>query len=167
MTATPPQAAHRGVPATRDVFGLLAFVVLCFGVSALSGMATASAVPDWYAALRKPSWTPPNWVFGPVWTVIYALMAVAGWSAWREGRSRAATLLFLLQLVLNASWTWLFFGLRRPDLGLVGIAALWVAIAATMVAFWRVSRGATVLFVPYLAWVSFAAALNFAIWRMN
>jgi tryptophan-rich sensory protein len=155
------------VPATRDVFGLIAFVVLCFGVAALGGMATRPAIPAWYAALRKPSWTPPNWVFGPVWTILYALMAVAGWRVWREGRSRVAALTFLLQLALNGVWSWLFFGLRRPDLGLLGITLLWLAILATMIAFWRVSRKACVLLVPYLAWVSFAAALNAAIWRMN
>jgi len=102
-----------------------------------------------------------------VWTVLYALMAVAGWLAWREGRSRVATLLFLLQLALNAGWSWLFFGLRRPDLAFLGIAALFVAILATIVAFARVSRGAAVLLVPYLAWVGFGSMLNWAIWRMN
>jgi tryptophan-rich sensory protein len=155
------------VPALHDVFGLLAFVVLCFGAAALGGTMVEPSIPGWYAALRKPRFTPPNWVFGPVWTLLYALMAVAGWGAWRRERSRAAALLFLLQLALNVAWTWLFFGLRRPDLGLVGITLLWLAIVATMIAFWRVSRKACLLLAPYLAWVSFASALNFAIWRMN
>ena len=155
------------VSRSRDVLGLLGFVLLCFGAAAASELATAPAVPDWYEGLRKPPWTPPQWVFGPVWTVLYALMAVAGWLAWREGRSRVATLLFLLQLALNAGWSWLFFGLRRPDLAFLGIAALLVATLATIAAFARVSHGAAVLLVPYLAWVSFGATLNWAIWRMN
>jgi len=167
VSAPPPGPAHLRVPAVRDILGLVAFVVLCFGVAALGGMATRPAIPEWYAALRKPSWTPPNWVFGPVWTILYALMAVAGWRVWRGGHARPAALLFLLQLALNGAWSWLFFGLRRPDLGLLGITLLWLAIATTMVAFWRVSWKACVLLVPYLAWVSFASALNLAIWKMN
>ena len=167
MSTGPHEPDRAKVPAARDVLGLIAFVVLCFGVSALGGGFVMPAMPAWYPALRKPSWTPPVWVFGPVWTLLYTLMAVAGWRAWREGRSRAAALLFLLQLALNGAWTWLFFGLHRPDLALAGIVALWLAILATMAAFARVSRGAALLFVPYLAWVSFAAALNYAIWRAN
>jgi translocator protein len=157
----------RGVPAARDVFGLVGFVLLCFGVSILGGMAAAPALPNWYANLAKPTWTPPGWVFGPVWTVLYAMMAVAGWLAWREGRSRRATLLFLLQLGLNAAWPWLFFSLRRPDWAFAAVAALTVAIAAAIAVFFRVSRAAALLLVPYLGWIVFAGALNFAIWHLN
>jgi translocator protein len=155
------------VSRTRDVLGLTAFMALCFGVSVLGGRATVSALAEWYPALRKPSWTPPDWLFGPVWTLLYPLVAVAGWMAWREGRARLGPLLYLLQLTLNAAWPWLFFAERRPELALVCIVALWVAILGTIVAFWGVSRGAALLLVPYLAWVGFAAALNRAIWRMN
>jgi tryptophan-rich sensory protein len=155
------------VSRSRDVFGLAAFVALCFGVSVLGGRAVGPALADWYPALRKPAWTPPGWVFGPVWTLVYPMVAVAGWLAWREGRSPAASLAFLLQLGLNAAWPWLFFGLRRPDIALAGIVLLWLAILATLVAFARVRRGAALLLVPYLAWVAFAAALNFAIVRLN
>jgi tryptophan-rich sensory protein len=130
-------------------------------------MATAPALPEWYPALRKPSWTPPGWVFGPVWTLLYPLVAVAGWLAWREGRARTGGLLYLLQLALNAAWPWLFFAERRPDLAFACIVVLWLAILATTFAFWRVSRGAAALLLPYLAWVGFAAALNYAIWQMN
>jgi benzodiazapine receptor len=151
----------------RDVLGLAAFVVLCFGVSVLGGRATVSGLAEWYPALRKPSWTPPRWVFGPAWTLLYPIIAVAGWMAWREGRARLGPLLFLLQLALNAAWPWVFFAQRRPDRALVCIAALWVAILGTALAFWRSSRWAAVLLVPYLAWVGFAAALNYAIWRLN
>jgi tryptophan-rich sensory protein len=155
------------VSRTRDVLGLTGFVVLCFGVSVLGARATVSALNEWYPALRKPSWTPPGWVFGPAWTLLYPLMAVAGWMAWREGRARVGPLLFLLQLALNAAWPWLFFAQRRLDLALVCIVALWLAILASTVAFWKVSRGAALLMVPYLAWVGFAAALNHTIWRLN
>jgi tryptophan-rich sensory protein len=151
----------------RDVLGLAAFVVMCFGVSLLGGRAALPALAHWYPALAKPAWTPPAWVFGPVWTLLYPLLAVAGWLAWREGRSRMGTLLFLLQLTLNAAWPWVFFGERRVDWALACVVALFVAILATLVAFWRVSRGAAILLLPYLAWVGFAAGLNFAVWRLN
>jgi translocator protein len=155
------------VSRTRDILGLTAFVVLCFGVSTLGGRATASAFTEWYPSLRKPSWTPPGWVFGPVWALLYPLVAVAGWLAWREGRARLGPLVYLLQLALNAAWPWLFFGQRRIDLALACVVALWLAILATVAAFWRVSRMASVMLLPYLAWVGFAAVLNHAIWRLN
>jgi len=151
----------------RDVLGLGAFVLMCFGVSVLGGRATAPALASWYPSLAKPYWTPPSWVFGPVWTLLYPLVAVAGWLAWREGRARVGTLLFLLQLSLNAAWPWIIFGDRRIGLALLCVIAMWLAILATIRAFWRVSRGAAVLLVPYLAWVGFATALNAAIWLLN
>lgn len=151
----------------RDVLGLAAFVVMCFGVSLLGGRATLPALAHWYPALAKPTWTPPEWVFGPVWTLLYPTVAVAGWLAWREGRSRRGTLLYLLQLTLNAAWPWFFFGERRIGWALVCVVVLWFAILGTIVAFWRVSRGAAVLMLPYLGWVGFATALNAAIWRLN
>ena len=151
----------------RDVLGLAAFVVMCFGVSVLGGRATSPALAIWYPALAKPAWTPPSWVFGPVWMLLYPLVAVAGWLAWREGRSRVGTLLFLLQLALNGAWPWLFFGDRRIDLAFVCVVLLWLAILATIRAFWLVSRGAAILLVPYLAWVGFATALTGAIWILN
>jgi benzodiazapine receptor len=149
------------------VLGLTAFVTLCFGVSVLGGKPAASALPGWYATLLKPSWTPPSWVFGPVWTLLYPLVAVAGWLAWREGRARLGPLVYLLQLALNAAWPWFFFGQRRVGLALACVVALWIAILATVLAFWRVSRTAAVLLLPYLAWVGFAAALNYAIWKLT
>jgi len=151
----------------RDVLGLVGFVVMCFGVSVLGGRAVAPALAIWYPGLVKPSWTPPSWVFGPVWTLLYPLVAVAGWLAWREGRSRVGTLLFLLQLSLNAAWPWIFFGERRIDLALLCVALLWLAILGTIRAFWRVSRGAAVLLLPYFGWVGFGTALNAAIWFLN
>lgn len=124
---------------------------------------------EWYAALNKPAWNPPNWVFGPVWTLLYVLMAVAAWRVWRQGGWSVAPALslFVFQLLLNGLWTWIFFGWRQPGWALVEIVALWLAILATAVAFWFKDRLAAALLAPYLAWVSFAAALNWALWRLN
>ncbi len=155
------------VSRTRDALGLVAFVVLCFGVSALGGVAARSAAAEWYPALRKPSWTPPGWVFGPVWTLLYSALALAGFLAWRGGRARRAPLVYLAQLALNLAWPWLFFVAHRPGPALAAILLLCAAIAATIVAFWRVDKRAALLLVPYLAWVAFAAALNHAIWKLN
>lgn len=155
------------VPAVRDILGLVAFLALCFGVSILGGMVAAPALREWYAALAKPAWTPPGWVFGPIWTILYPLIAVSGWTVWREGRSRLAVLLFLLQLALNAAWPWFFFGFRRLDWAFFDVVALTVTLVATIAVFYRVRRRAAALLVPYLAWVVFAAALNFAVWHLN
>ena len=124
----------------------------------------------WYAALAKPSWNPPNWIFGPVWSMLYVLMAVAAWLVWQRGgwaKQAAPLRLFLLQLALNATWSWLFFGRQRPDLAFYEILTLWAAILATLDRFWRVRPLAGALLIPYLAWVSFAAVLNFTLWRLN
>ena len=125
---------------------------------------------DWYATLKEPSWNPPGWIFGPVWTTLYAMMAVAAWLTWRQGgwiQQRRALRLFLVQLALNALWTPVFFGLHRPGVAFAEIVLLWLAIAWTIAAFWQVHRAAAGLLVPYLAWVSFAAVLNFTLWRLN
>lgn len=155
---------------SREWAGLGLFLLACFGVAALGGVATSSSVTTWYPALAKPSWTPPSWLFGPVWTALYALMAVAAWLVWRRletGRGKPALALFALQLALNLAWSLLFFGLRSPLAGLVDIGLLWGTIVATAVAFGRIVPLAGWLFVPYVLWVSFATALNFAIVRLN
>ncbi|MGB2823749.1 MAG: TspO/MBR family protein [Phycisphaerae bacterium] len=142
----------------------------CYGAAVVGGLATAGAVRDWYPTLAKPLWNPPAWVFGPVWTVLYGMMAVAVWLVWRQRRQRpggAPIILFAVQLALNAVWSPLFFGLHRPDLAFVDIVLLWLALAATVWLFLKRLTIAGVLLVPYLLWVSFAAALNFAIWRLN
>ncbi len=126
--------------------------------------------PAWYAELVKPAWSPPPWLFGPVWTLLYLLMATAAWLVWREGgwgRQRAALQLYGIQLVLNAAWTPVFFGLRQTGAALVLIVVLWLAIAATARAFGRVRPAAGWLLGPYLAWVGFAAVLNASIWWLN
>lgn len=129
---------------------------------------------SWYMALAKPSWTPPPWLFGPVWTVLYVLIAVAGWRVWQasphpglEGRRTVALALWGVQAALNMAWSWLMFGLNRIDLAAADIVALWLAIAGFIAAAAPVSRAAAWLFAPYLAWVSFAAALNFAVLWLN
>jgi translocator protein len=147
--------------------GLAGWLLVCFAAAAIGGQFTPGV---WYDRLAKPEWTPPDWLFGPVWTVLYAMMAVAAWLVWRRtgfAEGRWALGLFALQLVLNAGWSAIFFGLQRPGLALAEILLLWVVILATLIAFWRVRPLAGALLVPYLAWVSTATALNFEIWRMN
>jgi tryptophan-rich sensory protein len=152
----------------RAALGLVGWLVLCFAAAALGGL--SSRPGDWYAQLRKPAWTPPGWLFGPVWTVLYAVMAVAAWLVWQRGGFTAQFLplgVFLLQLLFNALWSPLFFGLHKPGLAFADIVLLWVALGATLVMFWKVRPVAGLLLVPYLVWVTFASALNFAIWRLN
>jgi len=158
-----PRTSHQAI-------ALTAFVGICFGAASLGGAATYPRIEGWYAALAKPSWTPPGWIFGPVWTALYAAMAVAAWLVWRQKGIVGARLpltLFGIQLGLNVAWSWLFFGLQSPGLAVIDIVLLLVAIAATLVAFWRRSAVAGVLMAPYLGWVGFATVLNVAIWRLN
>ena len=150
--------------------GLVVFLVLCFAAAGIGGAVTTPKIATWYAALTKPSWTPPNWIFGPVWSALYFCMAIAAWLVWRQGGVSNATLpltLFGFQLVLNVYWSCIFFGQENPCLAFVEVLLLWLAIAATMIEFWQRTRIAGNLFVPYLVWVSFASVLNFTIWRLN
>jgi benzodiazapine receptor len=154
----------------RDSTALAASLALCFAVAGLGGYWTSLGLGSWYDGLRKPSWTPPAWIFGPVWTALYASMAVAAWLVWRRCALAGAWVplsLFGLQLTLNLAWTGLFFALRRPGWAFGEILLLWVSILATLWAFGRISRLAAGLLIPYLAWVAFAAALNFTLWRLN
>ncbi|MES2596861.1 MAG: TspO/MBR family protein [Verrucomicrobiota bacterium] len=149
---------------TQQTFGLLGWIAL----TALAPAAGAFWMPGaWYAALAKPEWNPPNWIFGPVWSVLYLGMAVAAWLVWRRGSQGHALKLYVVQLALNAAWTPVFFGAHQLGAALLVILALWLAIVLTLRAFWRVSTPAGLLFVSYLAWVSFASFLNFTLWRMN
>jgi tryptophan-rich sensory protein len=151
----------------KSAFALAGWIALTF-CAALTGFFIQPA--GYYASLVKPSWSPPAWVFGPVWTALYLMMAVAAWLVWRQGgwrAQRAPLSLYLLQLALNALWTPVFFGLRSPGLALVVIVSLGAAIVLTGRAFRPVSRVASWLLVPYLVWVVFAAALNFSIWRLQ
>ena len=146
------------------IVSIVPFVLLTLAAAAMGAQFRPGA---WYAALQKPAWTPPGWLFGPVWTVLYVMIALAGWIAWRRQGWSAATGLWLVALAANGAWSWLFFGRQAIGAALVDILVLWLAIAAFIVATWRASRSASLLFVPYLAWVSFATALNAAIWRLN
>ena len=125
---------------------------------------------EWYASLSKPSWNPPSTVFAPVWTLLYILMGVSAWLVWREqgfDGARAALVIFIVQLVLNGLWSYLFFGLNNPMAAFIEILALWLLILITLVLFWRVKPLAGVLLLPYLGWIGFASVLNFTLWRMN
>ncbi len=150
-----------------ETLALAGFLGANAAVALMSGLATASSVRSWYPALAKPSWTPPPWVFGPAWTLLYALTAVAGWLVWRRAGWGGALAAFGVQLVLNAAWSFCFFGARSPLAGLLDIVLLWTAIVVTFERFRRLDRTAAWLLVPYLVWVTFAAALNIEIWRLN
>ncbi len=149
------------------IIGAVGWLVLTFGAAALG----ARFLPDeWYRKLKKPAWNPPNSIFAPVWTVLYLLMATAAWLIWRSYGINGALLplaLFIVQLLLNAAWTWLFFGLHRIRDALIDIMVLWLAILATLISFWRLEPLAGFLLVPYLVWVSFATVLTWTIWRLN
>lgn len=152
---------------TSSLLVLLGFVAACF-LAASSGSIFRPG--DWYEGLAKPAWRPPNWLFGPVWAVLYCMIAISGWLVWREVGLAAAVLpliLYGVQLVLNGLWSFVFFGLRRLDLALIEMMLLWLSIAASIVAFYPIHAGAAWLLVPYLVWVSFAMVLNFAMWRLN
>jgi tryptophan-rich sensory protein len=158
------------MPPTHPYLGLAIFIVVCFAAAGIGGAVTTPKIATWYATLTKPSWNPPNWIFGPVWSALYFCMAVAAWLVWRQGGFSGAKVpltLFAVQLTLNVLWSCIFFGLEKPGLAFVEVLLLWTAIAATMIVFWQRSMIAGILFVPYLAWVSFASFLNFTIWRLN
>jgi benzodiazapine receptor len=149
------------------VVGLICWLLICFA-AATSGIFIS--VGDWYATLNKPSWNPPSWLFGPVWSVLYCMMAVAAWLVWCKGGWREQRIplgLFLLQLALNMMWTPLFFGLHMPGLAFAEMSILWITLSLTIKAFWKVSPFAGATLLPYLAWITFAAVLNFTIWRLN
>jgi translocator protein len=151
----------------RQALALVGILLVTFAVAGISGASTSGTVREWYPTIAKPTWTPPSWIFGPVWTALYAMMAVAAWLVWRRVGWGGALVWFAVQLALNATWSPVFFGLHQIGLALVNIVLLWLAIAGTTIAFWQVMPAAGWLFVPYLAWVSFATALNFALWKLN
>lgn len=153
----------------RQIFGLFGWLAVSFAASAVGALASIRA-ESFYAQLVQPVWAPPAWVFGPVWTVLYLFMAIAAWLVWRVGgwcAHRTALSVFLLQLALNAVWSWIFFAWQLGAWAFADIVVLWGLIVVTIACFWRVRPRAGVLLVPYLLWVSFAAALNFALWQLN
>lgn len=152
---------------------LVGSVLLCEAVGAIGSIYTYDSVRDWYPKLEKPSYTPPSWVFAPVWTLLYAMMGLSLYLASQRhteedgGLWRASRVLFGTQLALNALWSYVFFGRRAPGWALLEVLFLWVAISATMLAFFKISRTAALLLLPYLLWSSFALVLNHSIWRLN
>lgn len=155
----------------RNAVQLILAITVPLAVGGLSGLATARGVASWYPTLAKPSFNPPAWVFGPTWTVLYILMGVALFLVWRQGLDtqgvRLALIAFGVQLMLNALWSIIFFHMQSPGWAFAEIILLWIAIIATLWAFWRVLPAAGWLLVPYLAWVSFAGVLNGSIWILN
>ena len=155
----------------RDPLKLAASLGGCYLAAAIGSLFTTPNIPTWYATLSRPDFAPPDWVFGPVWTALYTMMGISAYLVWREGLAdpgvRAAMAVFVLQLAINISWSAAFFGLRSPLAGLAVIIILWGLIALNIQRFRGISRTAGALLIPYLLWVSFAAVLNFEIWRLN
>ena len=162
----------KGKERTRagDLLGLGAFLALCLAISAIGAWVTAGSVGTWYRTLQKPDFNPPDWVFGPVWTLLYLMIAVAGWRVWRRtglAGTRAGMAAYSAQLALNLTWSVVFFGGRMIGTAFVEIVLLLAAIGVNAVLFWRADRLAGWLLAPYAAWVAFACGLNFALWRLN
>lgn len=154
----------------QETVGLAVWVVITFSAAGIGSVFTRKTVENWYVGISKPEWTPPNWVFGPVWTTLYLMMAFAAWLVWRNRRLsdvRTTLSIFALQLMLNAFWSVAFFGLKNIGLALIDIVFLWLAIGATITLFLKVNRLAGWLLIPYLLWVTFAGILNLKIWTMN
>jgi benzodiazapine receptor len=153
------------------VIKFIVCLVLTFSAAFVGAFFTREAVTNWYATLNKPSFTPPDWLFGPVWTILYILMAISAFIVWQKGLVEPAVMialiLYLIQLILNALWSVIFFGLKLPMPAFIEILLLWSAIVFTIFAFARVSITAALLLIPYILWVSFAAVLNFFIWLLN
>jgi tryptophan-rich sensory protein len=149
--------------------GLFGWLVLCFAAAGIGAVASAGA-GDFYRQLVRPDWAPPAWLFSPVWTVLYLLMGISAWIVWRAHGfkgARIALVLFIVQLAVNALWSWLFFEWRRGDLAFAEVLLLWCLIVATVISFWRLKPLAAVLLLPYLGWVTFASALTISTWRLN
>lgn len=153
-----------------DLLGLGAFLALCFAIAAMGGWITASSVSTWYRTLQKPAFNPPDWVFAPVWTVLYVMIALAGWRVWRDAgfaRARAGMSAYAVQLALNLAWSFLFFGARMIGIALLDILLLLAMICLNAALFWRIDRLPGYLLAPYAAWVAFASVLNFELWKLN
>lgn len=157
------------LPKGRQIIGLVAWLAVCYFVAAIGSVATIQA-GSFYTRLVRPEWAPPSGLFGPVWTILYALIGISAWLVWRIGgfrASRTALTLFLVQLAANAFWSWLFFAWHSGVLSFADIVLLWVLIIATLIVFWRISPLAGTLLIPYLIWVSFASVLNYSVWQLN
>lgn len=162
----------------KKAFRLIASIIICQFAGIIGSVFTIQAIPTWYAGLAKPFFAPPNWVFGPVWITLYFLMGLSLYFAWENGlvkpkaapikkKAKLAITLFGIQLALNALWSYLFFGLRNPLLGLIEVIILWLSIAATIIAIYPVSKKSAILLIPYIAWVSIATTLNASLYLLN
>lgn len=155
----------------KTALQIVAFIVAAEVIGVAGSIFTFSAIPTWYTALIKPSFNPPNWIFGPVWTILYATLGISAYLIWRRGwikkEVKIALAIFALQFIVNLKWTFVFFGLHSPLLGLIAIVVLWILILLTIFKFYQLSKVAGLILVPYLLWVTFAAILNFYIWRLN
>ena len=152
------------------VGGLIVSLMVCYTAAAIGGLTTAEAVATWYPNVVKPSWNPPNWIFAPVWSLLYFMMAVASWLVWKADRilvTRPALAWFGFHLMLNALWSLLFFGMKRFDLAMIEIVLLWLSIVISIFLYYRFSKIAAMLLLPYCVWVTFASCLNYAIWSLN
>ena len=156
---------------SKGIPTLIAAILLCEAAGLVGSIFTFPSIPGWYATLNKPSFSPPNWVFGPVWTTLYALMGISLYLVWKKGQEKInikiPLIFFGIQLFLNFLWSILFFGLHSPVLGLICIILLWLSIAATILSFYTISRNAAYLLIPYLLWDSFASILNADVWMLN
>lgn len=162
-----PSATSIHSSTRRSVLALAGWLALAFTAAAVGGLFLPG---EWYASLQKPAWNPPNWIFAPVWTFLYAIMAIAAWLVWRHGGfvcHQKALRLFLLQLLFNALWSPLFFGMHEPMLAFVDLVLLWLLLLGTVVSFWKISWVGGVMLLPYLAWVTFAGVLNWSLWKLN
>ena len=155
------------IQARQDYMFLAFFVFACLAIGGLSGWVTSTSVASWYPTITKPPFNPPAWVFGPVWTTLYVMMAVAAWRVWRKMGWGKPLYLFIAQLVLNSLWSFLFFGMQSPTWALIDIVPLLALILLTIATFWPIDRIAGGLLMPYAAWVSFATLLNASIWWLN
>lgn len=168
-TATGYEHAVSPFSAKKQALGLVTWILVCFAFSALGAAASIQA-RSFYGALTRPDWAPPGWLFGPVWTVLYLLMAIAAWTVWRRGgfaANRLGLSLFVIQLAFNALWTWMFFAWQLGALAVVEVLLLWALIATVIVVFYRKKALAGLLLAPYLLWVSFASALTYSLWQLN
>jgi len=148
-------------------FTLLLFIILCELAGILGSVFTIKAIPTWYKNLRKPSFNPPSWIFGPVWTILYLLMGISGYLILENNTKSLALIFFFVQLVLNAIWTPIFFGAKKLGLAFIELALMWITILLTILFSLKVSMLAALLLLPYLLWVSFAGLLNFSLWKIN
>jgi benzodiazapine receptor len=173
MTSVPQETATTPAPTPHRsaIFELTAFICAALGAGIIGAVFTAPNIPTWYATLIKPAWNPPAWLFAPVWNALYVCIGTSGYLVWRKRRTdprvRVAVIWFAANLFLNAGWSLVFFALMHPAAAFLEIIALWLSIAVLIVKFRVIDRNASLLLVPYFAWVTFAAALNFAVWRLN